>query len=142
MSTEAIDLLRSIDASLKELVAISKARRAANAPPQPVNLNDPKADEKIRFEPREWKQLGGAPIKGLPMSQCPSAALDAYADSCEYFALKNDEKGEKDKNGNPQSMWDRRTAARARAWAQAIRDGKVEAPKPESKAGAWAGSEF
>lgn len=132
MSNEAVELLRSIDATLKELLALSKARKPAGTQAPSVNLDDPKADEKIRIDPRDWLKMGGESFKGRQMSQCSSAFLDEYANSMDYFAGKNDEKGEKDSRGNPKSKWDRLSAARARAWADAIRSGKVKAVEPEA----------
>lgn len=143
--SDAVELLRSIDDSLKELVRLSRARRVASATSvqaPSVNLDDPKSDAKIRFDPRDWTKLGGESFKGRTMSQCSSAFLDMYAESCEYFAMKNDEKDARDDKGNPKSKWDRLSAARARAWAQAKREGKVKEPAAAPD-GEWGkGSEF
>lgn len=125
MSDEAIALLRNIDATLKELLTLSKTKRAAKAPDatvaDDVDLDSQYGDEQLRAKmPRDWS---GDDYKGSRMSNCPPELLEMIADRCDYFAQQNDEKGEKDDQGRPKSFYDRRTARRARGWAARLRRG-------------------
>ncbi len=122
MSDEALILLRSIDASLKALVAAANRRAAANGPAvaDDKDLDGPRGDEELRFTPRDWT---GEPCKGRRMSECEAELLDMLAASFDYFAKKNDEKGLKDDKGRPKSFYDKRSASRARGWAKRLRDG-------------------
>ena len=113
------ELLTSIDASLKKLVAIAEKRKAG---PEPVvaddrDLDGPHGDELVKFAPRGWDDRDGL-YKGSPMSQCPPAFLDLMAEAFESFARKNVDKGDDKKAG-----YDRRSAARARGWAKRLRNG-------------------
>src|SRR5262245_59170764 len=84
------DLLVSIDASLKELVAISRARR----PKHPtVDLDGPHGDPIIKAkEPRDWT---GEPMNGRRFSECPPAYLDLLVSRYDYF-ISNAERDMKD----------------------------------------------
>jgi hypothetical protein len=103
--------------------------RAVAAPPPPrgnapppsavdADIDDPQyGDPKVRFDPRDWK---GASHKGEAMSRCPPAFLRELASALEYFATKNDQNNALDAKGRPKSYWDRKDAAKARAWAARI----------------------
>lgn len=130
MSSDAtVQLLTSIDATLKALVnALSQKNTFVGQGPAPatmaptVDLDGKWGDPVIKSKPpRDWV---GPDMMGKRMSECPPAYLDMVADRCEYFARKNDEVGAKDeKNGKPKSDYDRRDAAKARAWAARLRSG-------------------
>lgn len=124
MSTEAIVLLRSIDASLKELVAVARAHRSggSSAVATDRDLDSPHGDPLVRFHPRDWD---GPDCKGLRFSQCSADFLDLMAESLAYFATKADEKGETTAAGKSVGDYKRKDAARARGWAARIRSGKV-----------------
>lgn len=136
---EQLKMLRSIDATLKELLAVSKARRtaphaqASAALPSPIatdaELDHEKADEKIKCSPRDWS---GADFKGRTMSECPADFLELYAEMMAYFAGKNDERCEKTDRGTPKSVFDRKSERLARGWALRIRSGKHK-PAPEAE---------
>jgi hypothetical protein len=133
----AIDLLASIDASLKKLVAIAERRqsiRGGGASSSPAiapdrDLDSQYGDEEIKGkDPRDWS---GESMKGRRMSECPPEYLDMIAERYDYFAQKNDAEGKKDDRGRPKSNYDRRSAARARGWAARLRAGwKPPAPTP------------
>jgi hypothetical protein len=141
---DELEVLKSIDASLKRLVDLSSQRLARASMPQgsqiapESDLLGQYGDEKIKTDPRDWSKES---YKGRKMSEAPAEFLDMYAETMEYFARKNDEKGEKSDKGVPKSQFDRRSAARSRGWAARIRSGLVEQkPEPESdfgKGGAW-----
>lgn len=126
--SESVTLLREISASLKELVAISKARRAApSAAKQGASvatdreLDDPKfGDPEVKFMPRDWT---GPSFKGRRFSDCPPDLLDMLADTFDYFAGKNETSGELASNGKPKAMYDRINASKAHGWAARIRSG-------------------
>lgn len=120
----ALGHLASIDASLKRLVELSEKRLArAAASPKAENseavapdsdLDGQHGDEIVKFAPRDWT---GRNFVRHRMSECPTPFLEMLAESCEYFARKNDERSEKDSKGSPKSYWDKQTARRARGWA-------------------------
>jgi len=128
---ETLRLLRSIDASLKAIVAASLGNRSAEVTASDSDLDSPKGDEVVKFSPRDWT---GESFKGSRMSQCPPEFLDIYAETCLYFARKNDENGEKTDRGTPKSTFDKRTAARARGWAARLRNGYTSTePEPNQE---------
>lgn len=127
---DALKALQSIDATLKELLALSKTKRAA-APAATVaaaavviapdsDLDSEYGDEQIRFDPRDW--TGTTSYKGCRMSECSAEYLDVIALVFTDLAKKNDLDG-KEYKGMPQSTYDKRTAARARGWAARMRAG-------------------
>lgn len=122
-SDEAIELLRSIDNSLKQMLKI----RTANAP-KPIasdrDLDGQYGDPVLKFMPRDWT---GPSFKNAKYSQCPAALLDLVADSLEWFGKQADEKDERTTNGKPVGDYKRADAARARGWAKRIRENRVPA---------------
>jgi hypothetical protein len=120
-SDEALTLLRSIDASLKQLV-----RQTQQAAPKLVaddaDLDSKYGDPELKFTPRDWQ---GDSYKGRKFSECPAALLDLVADSLDYFARKSEEAGELTSGGKPVAPYKRKDAARARGWAARVRAGKV-----------------
>jgi hypothetical protein len=124
MSADAIVLLRSIDASLKALLALHQ-----QSAPLPVasdrDLDGRYGDPQVKFMPRDWT---GPSFVGRRMSECPAALLDLLAETFDYFARKAEEHDERTDKGKPVADYKRQDAARARGWAKRIRDGKVTAP--------------
>jgi hypothetical protein len=57
------------------------------------------------------------------MSECSPALLDALASAYDYFAQKNDASQAKADNGTLKSVYDKRSARRARGWAARKRNG-------------------
>ena len=124
--SEELDLLRSIDETLKALLVLSRSKRSAASAPAAVvaddaDLDGPHGDEVLKAKmPKDWT---GIDYKGARMSECPSELLDIIASRCDYFAQQNDERDEKDGKGRPKSYWDKLTAKRARGWAARKRAG-------------------
>jgi len=111
---QTIALMTDMVATLKRIEKLL----TASAPKDVASdqeLDSQYGDEKIRFDPRNWK---GQSCKGRTMSQCPAEFLDMLADGHDYFAQKNSSAGEDKK-----SRYDRMSAARARGWAKRIRAG-------------------
>lgn len=144
MSQEALDLLASIDRSLKALVAIAQARSqrsgAAGATTKAVasdrELDGKFGDPELKFMPRDWT---GASFKGSHFSECPPELLDMAAETFEYFARQADEKNERTDKGKPVSDYKRLDAARARGWAARMRSGVHPRPQTTEAAGdEWA----
>lgn len=123
---EAIDLLKSIDASLKLLV-----RQQVAGAPKPVatdrDLDSKWGDPELKFSPRDW---AGPSFKGRRFSECPADLLDMIAESCEFFARQADAKNERTDKGKPVADYRRTDAMRARGWAQRIRQGKLVQGEP------------
>lgn len=134
-SAAVLAVLKSIDATLKEMLAVAKARKAAPpaAPAQQssgsvasdADLDSQYGDPQVTFNPRDWP---GTSCKGLQMSQCPAEFLDMIAETFEYFARKAEENNETTSSGKPVAGFKRKDAARARGWAKRVREGKVAAP--------------
>jgi hypothetical protein len=138
-AAETLALLRSIDASLKQLLAQSRATTpaASKAVANDRDLDSQWGDPELRFMPRDWT---GPSFKGRHFSECPPDLLDLVAESCDYFARKADENNERTDKGKPVSDYKRLDAARARGWAHRIRTGKhVQTTPPGNGSGAWYG---
>lgn len=137
-SEETLVLLRSIDASLKLLVA-----QRRESLPKPVasdrDLDGKWGDPELKFMPRDWT---GPSFKGRHFSECPPALLDLAADTFEYFARKAEESDERTEKGKPVAEYKRADAARARGWAKRMRDGVHRAPVVTEpvQSGEWANS--
>jgi hypothetical protein len=125
---DVLSVLHSIDASLKTLVQIAQRRQQASA--APVNgstiapdsdLDSQWGDPQVKFSPRDYS--GTTDYKGLRMSECSPAFLDALAASYDYFAQKNTLEDNMANNGKPKADYDRCAAARARGWAARLRSG-------------------
>lgn len=131
MSAEALDLLRSIDTTLKALLALTQQRTAQMraAAPKPVasdrDLDGRYGDPLVKFMPRDW---AGPSFVGCHMSQCPPELLDLLGETFDYFAGKAEEKDERTDKGKPVAEYKRQDAARARGWAKRMRDGKQPTP--------------
>jgi len=134
---KAIDLLTSIDASLKVLVRMA----TANAP-KPVaddaDLDGKYGDPELRFNPRDWT---GADFKGRHFSECPAELLEMAAETFDYFARQAEAKNELTDKGKPVAQYKRLDAARARGWAKRVREGKGRLAEPtpaDANPHAWA----
>ena len=139
-SPETLALLRSIDASLKSLVARQVPAQAS--PPSPAavasdrDLDGPYGDPVIKAkDPRDWT---GPTMAGRKFSECPAEYLELLAERYDYFAAKADETNEVAANGKPKSHYSRLDAARARGWAARIRAGGVKPAAAAAPAPGWA----
>lgn len=116
---DAIVLLRSIDATLKQLLAETRAVK-----PKPLaadrDLDGQYGNPVIKFNPRDWT---GPSFKGRHFSECPAPFLELVAETFDYFAEQAEAKHELTNQGKPAAPYKRSDAARARAWAKRIRDG-------------------
>lgn len=120
---EALVLLRSIDASLKQLV--SQLRTAQ--PPTVASdrdLDSEYGNPLVKFNPRDWT---GETMKGARFSQCPAPFLDLLAETFDYFAKQAEANNELTNKGKPAAPYKRTDAARARGWAARVRAGRVQA---------------
>jgi hypothetical protein len=145
VSQEAIQLLsdirdhlRSIDASMSELVRQKRAEA-----PKPVasdrDLNGQYGNPVLKFNPRDWN---GPSFKNRRFSECPPDLLDMVASTFDWFAEQADQKHEKASNGKPVSEYKRADAARARGWALRIRTGKhVQQAETTGSVGGWSGDD-
>ena len=117
---EAIDLLRSIDATLKALVTFMRA----NAPKEVASdsdLDSAYGDPIVRAkDPRDWSHESQI---GKPFSECPPEYLDLVAARLDFFADKAEAEGTLTASGKPVAPYNRRDAARARGWARRLRAG-------------------
>lgn len=118
-----VSLLQSIDASLKKLVSETQAMKPKQLASD-RDLDGQWGNPLVKFNPRDWT---GQSFKGRPMSECDPAFLEMLAETFDYFACVAEEKDERANNGKPVAGYKRADAARARAWAKRIRDGKVPA---------------
>lgn len=129
-----VDLLRSIDASLKTIArALVKA-----APPEIADdreLDSQYGDPEVKFMPRDWT---GDDYKGARMSECPAELLDMLAETFDYFARKAEANNEQTNSGKPVAPYKRKDAARARGWAKRNR---VNGPRVSQPVAAGFGDE-
>ena len=145
MSDRALELLTSIDNSLKRLLALSTARahtHGAGAPGGGAVASDRDLDGQygnpdIRADPKDWT---GPSFKKRPMKECPAEFLDLYAEMKDYFGRKADENGDTTDKGVPKSKYEFLDAARARGWAARIRSGRhTPPPTAAAPSAGWAG---
>jgi len=140
---ETLLVLRSIDASLKELVAIARTKRGGTASAAVVaddrDLDSTHGDFVVKFDPRDWR---GDSCKGLRLSQCPADFLDMLAGTLDYLAEKAERTNEQTTGGKAVAPYKRKDAARCRGWAARVRAGKT-APATNGHAGGgeWETSE-
>lgn len=122
-SNEAIALLRSIDSGIKQLLKQQGSNgTAAVMVAEDRDLDGQYGNPTVKFNPRDWN---GESCKGRAMSDCPAEFLDMLAETFEYFARKADADGEETSSGKPVGPYKRKDAARARGWAQRVRNGYV-----------------
>ncbi len=118
--SDAIELLKSIDSTLRALLAEVRAGK-----PKPIapdrDLDSQYGDEKVRLDPRDWT---GASFKGRKMSECPADYLELLANFYDWSAQKAADANER-YNGKPVAPYKRKSAERARGWAKRVREGKA-----------------
>jgi hypothetical protein len=137
---EQLKMLRSIDATLKQILAARKSAPASGgaAVAPASDLDSQYGDPEVRNDPRDWS---GPSMKGRKLSECPADYLDMWAEMKDYFAGKERSENKMTSKGNPAWEFSLKDAARARGWSARIRAGLVEQkPEPESdfgKGGAW-----
>lgn len=117
-SEDTLALLRSIDASLKVLVAQSRTAATPRIASD-RELDGQYGNPPLKFMPRDWS---GPSFKGCRFSECPAELLDLVAETFEYFARKAEETGELANNGKPVAPYKRMDAAKARGWAKRRRE--------------------
>ena len=90
-----------------------------------ADLDKPRGNIKVGFDPRNWR---GPSHKGKRASDCSPEFLEAYAESLTWMAEhpKTDPDGAVDLK---KSSYNRLDAARARSWARRLRQAKA-APAP------------
>lgn len=126
MDLEALEVLRSIDASLKALLALTQRRTAHVLASQPKavatdrDLDGKHGNPVLKFMPRDWT---GPSYKQVTFSECPPELLDLVADTLDYFGDKAERENERTNAGKPVAVYKRADAARARGWAKRIRAG-------------------
>lgn len=124
---ETLVLLRSIDASMKQLVKALVGKPVADD----RELDSQYGDPVVKFKPRDWT---GDSCVGLRMSQCPAPFLDMLAEAFDYFGDQAEAKNEQTDSGKPVAPYKRKDAARARGWAKRVREGRV-ATTPDAAIG-------
>jgi hypothetical protein len=130
--TDYEEILGRLDRIEAKLDALSRAKAAA-----PVakaegeiatadDLDGKFGNEEIRRDPSA-KYWSGASYAGQRMSECPADYLEAYGKYKDACAYMNQKEGKEEKA--KYVGYDRKSAARARGWAQRIRGGyKPPAP--------------
>lgn len=125
MSAEALDLLRSIDATLKQLLALSKVAKPKEVASD-SDLDGQYGDPVIKAaDPRDWT---GPKMKGRHFSECSSEYLMLVADRLDYFAEVAERENKQTAAGKPVAPYNRKDAARARGWAKRVREGWQASP--------------
>lgn len=120
--SETIALLKSIDQSLRALVAIHRGKTIREERAKPADdkdLDGPHGDPVLKAKnPRDYV---GPSMVGRKMSECPPEYLDLLADRYDYFASMQDVETPE---GAKKAHYNKLDAARARGWALRIRSGK------------------
>jgi hypothetical protein len=130
--TDYEEILGRLDRIEAKLDVLSKAKAASPASKtegdiaSDADLDGKYGNEEIRRDPSS-KYWDGASYAGQRMSECPADYLDAYAKYKDACAYMNQKEGKEEKA--KYVGYDRKSAARARGWAQRIRGGyKPPAP--------------
>lgn len=124
---DALAVLRSIDTTLRAMLALAQQRTAKvrAAAPKDVasdrDLDGKYGDPVIKFNPRDWT---GDSFNGSRFSECPPDFLDMVAETFDYFAQKAEAANERTDKGKPVADYKQADAARARGWAKRLRDGR------------------
>lgn len=116
----AIDLLRSIDGTLKQLVALMRVAKPKEIASDRL-LDSQYGNPEVKTMPRDWM---GDNFSGCRMSECPAGLLDMVAERYDYYADKAEQEGATH-NGKPLAPYKRMDAAKARGWAARVRAGRV-----------------
>lgn len=119
-TAETLALLKSIDTTLKHLLALAEAGQPAPS----VDLDSERGNFVIRAkDPRDWTLDS---MVGKKLSECPATYLDLLAERYDYFnTTEADEKKRK---------YNTLDAARARGWAARVRAGyKAPAAAPAAE---------
>lgn len=138
---DALAALRSIDASLKLIVAHfgigARATESSTSGPSvasDADLDGAYGNPEVKAkDPRDWT---GPPMRGHLFSECPPAYLDLVADRLDYFIEQAMEQSQAEEatavevaEMRKKIKYNKRDAARARGWAARLRAGWV-APEP------------
>lgn len=108
--------ITALEARLQALTTATKA--GPGAKPMGVDIDDPKwGDPEVRYVSKKWD--GPSPI-GRRFSQCTIDFLLFHADDLERSASWKESQGDEQKA--KYAMMDRRDAAKARAWAQRLKE--------------------
>lgn len=123
---DLLKVLTSIDAGIKELVAMARANKAAREAKAPggaaiasdKELDGQHGDPVISAkDPRDWS---GPSMSGKRLSECPPEYLDLLAERYDYFNTTLD----RSKPDDAKKMgYNARDAARCRGWATRKRAG-------------------
>jgi hypothetical protein len=91
-------------------------------------------DPVVKKDPKRWLEQGGDPYAGCHMSECPSDYLRILASLFDWMASKDEEQGKTytNKKGEnvPTAPLNRRSAAKARGWAERNAGKTHETPPP------------
>ena len=126
-SEESLALLRSMDATLKNILAVMGKERShppvsASAPN--VDLDGQHGDPIVKAKsPRDWS---GPVQAGKRFSQCPPEYLLMVADRLDYFTSQLGGSDEDKKKARYNAL----DAARARGWAARLRASGVATAAP------------
>lgn len=112
-----------VDALTKAKAAAPAQAASTGAVADAYDLDSQYGDEEIKKMPSQ-KYWQGDDFSGHRMTETSPEFLDAFArykDACAYMTEKSGDQAKAKYVG-----YDRKSAARARGWAQRMRDGKVQ----------------
>lgn len=112
--SEMLTILKRIDAK------VSAGKSSGGETADDADLDGKYGNEEIRRDPSA-KYWSGESYTGQRMSDCSAEYLDAFAKYKDACAYMNQKEGKEEKA--KYVGYDRKSAARARGWAQRIRGG-------------------
>lgn len=143
---ELLQTLEAINARLSRIEAKLGAPPATTSRTPDVadasDLDGKWGDEDIKFMPRDWVEPD---FTGMKMSQCSVEFLEAYAKMKDWQAERDASQGKVTSSGKPTAPFNRKSAARARGWAQRMRTGAVKSKAASASMGSdsgWAPSKW
>lgn len=122
MSSDVIThtMLGDILERLKRIEAKLSQPTAAGGVATDGDLDGPHGDPVVKKDPKRWPAENGSYV-GCRFSECPADYLEAMAGLNEWKAQQDERKGTDD--DKRKAKFNRLDAARARGWAQRVRDG-------------------
>ena len=118
-----------VDFRLHALEArVSKLEEAAGLKPaSDKELDSQYGNPEIKKDPPRWK---GPSFVGRRYSECTPEYLENLASFCDWKAGRDAAAGKMTRGGKPLADLVRRDAARARGWANRLREGWKGTPRP------------
>lgn len=117
---EKLDAIFKTVKAIEKRLAAGPATRGGNDVAPDHDLDGQYGDPLVKKDPKRWDASQGS-YAGCHYSECPPEYLDVVAEFKDWQAMMDEKKGTED--DKRKAHFNRLDAARARGWAQRLRDG-------------------